>query len=341
MANDPGLSADTCIYLEAVAGDGGAHSSSGVWWLSPDIQLTGATSGPDKADPGAANTVAVTVRAKPAGCTTPPGAESVTVEVWAGNPSLVMTPDNPSSAVKIDSLGLVAPGPGLTGSVQFTWTPPAGLPSDDPQAPGHKCLIARAYPDSLTPSDEQFFVPDDQHVAQRNICVVPCGGPGAARLPGPCGFDVTTANPSKQEAEATLRAVFDARPAGHVRNVVLGRLRQTDGFKRLAARPPRDFRLALPDFPGAKVSNQTRHGCLGLLTGGVKEPAYEARVRLSPRQFTRFTFLADLSGAQFGDAYVFPAQDSRTARIASKNCVSSNSRSGSATSGTRASSAPA
>lgn len=306
MPNDPGLASDTCIYLEAVAGDGGAHSSNGVWWLSPDVRLTGATSGPDKADPGAANAVEVTVHAQASRCQTPAGAESVTVEVWAANPSLVMTPDNPASAVKIDSLGLAVPGPGTTGLVQLTWTPPAGLPPDDPQGAGHKCLIARAYPDSLAPSPEHFFVPDDPHVAQRNICVVPCGGPGAARLPGPCGFDVATANPSKEDAELTLRAAFDARPDGHVRDVVLGRLRQTDGYKRLAARPPRAFRFTLRDFPGAQVADRTRHGCLGFLVGGVvKEPACEARVRMSPRQFTRFTFLADLSGAQFGDAYVF------------------------------------
>lgn len=309
MPNDPGLSADTCFYLEAVAGDGGAHQSGGVWWLSPDIQLTGATSGPDKADPGAANTIDVTVHAKPEGCATPQGAESVTVEVWAGNPSLVMTPDNPSSAVKIDSLGLSTPAPGSKRSLPFTWTPPIGLPTGDPQGPGHKCIIARAYPDSLAPSAEHFFVPDDQHVAQRNICVVPCGGPGAARLPGPCGFEVTTANPSKEDAAVTLRAAFDPRPAGHVRDVVLGRLRQTDGFKQLAERPPRALRLDLPDFPGAEVSGRSHTGCLGMLFGGggggAKEPGYEARVRMRPKQFTRLTLLADLAGARFGDAYVF------------------------------------
>ena len=64
MANDPGLSGDTCIYMEAVAGDGGVHNSSGVWWLSPDIQLVGPTSGPDKADPGVVNPVTVTARRK-------------------------------------------------------------------------------------------------------------------------------------------------------------------------------------------------------------------------------------------------------------------------------------
>jgi hypothetical protein len=30
MANDPGLSGDTCYYMEAVKGDGGAHNGTGV-----------------------------------------------------------------------------------------------------------------------------------------------------------------------------------------------------------------------------------------------------------------------------------------------------------------------
>ena len=41
MANDPGLSTDTCIFMEAVSGDGGNHNGSGIWWLSPDIDLVG------------------------------------------------------------------------------------------------------------------------------------------------------------------------------------------------------------------------------------------------------------------------------------------------------------
>src|SRR5438105_5545357 len=102
MPNDPGFSRDTCIFMEAVSGDGGAHNGGGVWWLSPDVSLTGATSGPDKADPGQHNTINVTFHRKAAGSNCLfPGAESLTVEVWAGNPSLVMTPNNPASTTRI------------------------------------------------------------------------------------------------------------------------------------------------------------------------------------------------------------------------------------------------
>lgn len=314
MANDPGLAADKCIYMEAVAGDGGSHQTSGVWWLSPDIKLTGPTSGPDKADTGASNDIEITVRRRPDGrdCVLPAGTESITVEVWAANPSLVMTPDNLVSTFKIAATGTPTPvfNPGPT-VVPFVWTPPSGLPPDDPQGPGHKCLIARAYPDPLSPSAINFFVPDDQHVAQRNLCVVPCGdGPGAARVPGPCGLEVRTMNPDlKREAAVTLKAVFDLKPTEHVRRVVLERLRRTPGFTRLAVAPPRGFRLILPDFPGARLREGTGPaGCLGMLLGGGRSPRtsdYETRIKLRPGQITTLTFEADLSDASFGDAYVF------------------------------------
>ena len=110
MPNDPALASDTCIFLEAVTGDGGVHDSSGVWWLSPDIKLTGPTSGADKADPGVANPVSITVHRKlDADCTLTPGTESLTVEVWVGNPSLAMTPDNPASTTLIQSIGMPLP----------------------------------------------------------------------------------------------------------------------------------------------------------------------------------------------------------------------------------------
>jgi hypothetical protein len=308
MANDPGLSGDTCIYMEAVAGDGGVHNGSGVWWLSPDIQLTGPTSGPDKADPGAVNPVTVTARRKSddSNCILPPATESITIQLWVGNPSLAMAPNNPDSTTLIDSIGIQLIGPGTSYNQVFNWTPPTGLPPNDPQSPGHKCLIARSYPDPLTPSATSFYVPDDQHVAQRNICIVPCGGPGAARRPGPCGLDVTTLNVNPERAEAvTLRAVADLHPDKHVQRVVLEHLNGTPGFKRIATAPPVGFEFQLDDFPDAKISDRTRSGCLGRLIAPHHRPTYEAQIRFEPKQSTRFTFSADMSRASFGDAYIF------------------------------------
>ncbi|HEX5708900.1 MAG TPA: hypothetical protein VFX96_16490, partial [Pyrinomonadaceae bacterium] len=286
------------------AGDGGIHSPGGVWWLSPDIKLTGATSGADQADPGASNTVEVFAHMKSGDCKTR-ASESVTVEVWAANPSLVMTPDNPASAVKVGGLGMPTPAPGTAASVQFGWTPPSGLPPEDPQGRGHKCLIARCYPEALVPSAEEFFVPDDQHVAQRNICVVPCGAPGAARVPGPCGQEVTTVNPRNERQSVTLRAEFDAKPSKHTSAVVLERLRRTEGFVRLAEEPPQSFRITLRAFPKAEFSRGARGGCLGQLLGFKAQPGFDAYITLEPKQLIRFDFNADLTGSPLGDAYIF------------------------------------
>lgn len=304
MPNDPNLASDTCIFMESVTGDGGVHNAN-VWWLSPDIVLNSPISGADKADPGQINSVEVKFHRKGAnsGCTFP-GAESLTVELWVGNPSIVMTPSNPASAVRIVFIGSPLIDEGASGSLPTTWTPPMGAPASSPESPGHKCLIARVYPDNLTPSAQGFFAPDDQHVAQRNICIVPCDGPGAAKLPGPCGFTVTTTLLDTREPQlVTLRAAQDLRPTPFVRDTVLTSLRKLPGFKRLSPRPVSRFAFEMSDFPDAAINDRTRLGCLGGLFGGRR--SYEAQIKLRPQQVTRFNFQADLSGGSFGDAYIF------------------------------------
>jgi hypothetical protein len=305
MANDPGLSADTCIFMEATAGDGGAHTSN-VWWLSPDIVLNGPVSGPDKADPGQVNSVDVSFHRKTAesNCSFP-GDESLLVELWVGNPAIAMTPNNAASTKLISSSGSTVPLEGATGTQHFNWILPSGVPASDPQSPGHKCLIARCYPDSLTPSPTNFFVPDDQHVAQRNICIFPCGGPGAARRPGPCGFDVTTANINPKEAErVTIAATLDLHPSKFVRTTVLQGLERQPGFSKLATRPPLGFRFDLREFPDAKINDHTKlPGCLGLLAGGQRR--FEASINLAANQVIHLHFVADLANSEFGDAFIF------------------------------------
>jgi hypothetical protein len=309
MPNDPALNPDKCIYMEASQGDGGVHNGNDTWWLSPDIKLTGPTSGLDKADPGQNNTVDVIFHMQAAilnECVLPAGTESITAEFWVGNPSLAMTPDNPASTKKIDAIGSPVPADGASVTKTFIWNPPTGLDPADPQSSGHKCLIARCYPDPLVPSATSFFVPDDPHVAQHNICIVPCGGPGAARRPGPCGFEVATVNPNRERAQKVLlRAVVDLHPGKFVERVVLERVKGAHGFKRLATRPPQGFSFELPDFPRAEVTDNTKLGCLGLLLGGKDRRSCDAQIEFKPGQFTKFRFIADLSGAELGDAYIF------------------------------------
>jgi hypothetical protein len=294
MANDPGLASDTMTFLQAVAGDNGVHDPGGVFWLSPDIQLTGPTSGIDKADPGAVNTVDVTVHAAATGAYAA-GAESITIDLFVANPSLVMAPDNAQSTALIDRIGMPLIAAGGSASTQFLWSPPGGAPAADPQAPGHKCLIARAYSDPLTPDPSNFFLPQDRHVAQHNICIVPCGGPGAATRPAGCGTAVTTANVWRTPQRARIRATLDLDPSKPVREIVIARLKKVKGFQRLAARGPKSFGFT---FTGVKTRAIAP-------TAVTKGKAVESEVLLEPRQVIAFRFAADLSGGKLGEAHIF------------------------------------
>lgn len=295
MPNDPALAADSQTFMEAVAGDGGIHDPTAVWWLSPDVELTGSVSGADKADPGVDNVVDVTFHAALTGALFS-GTESITIELWVANPSLVMAPNNAASTRHVDSIGMPLVTPGGSASYQFHWVPPTGLAPDDPEAPGHKCLVARSYADPLTPSGTSFFAPDDRHVAQHNICIVPCGAPGAARKPAGCGLQVTTINPDVQKAQKTrLRASLDAEPSRHVREFVLKRLKKTRGFARLAPKPPRGFGFRFEGVK-AKAADRSRSG---------RGRDYEAELALEPGQLIRFEFAADLRGGKLGDAHIF------------------------------------
>ena len=111
---------------------------------------------------------------------------------------------------------------------------------------------------------------------------------------------VATLNPNRRKAETvSLRAVADLRPNAFVRGVVLPRLKNVAGFRRLATTPPAGgFRLESADWRGADVSDRTRRK-------GVSQPSYRASVKLARGRFITFTFVADLSGARLGDAYIF------------------------------------
>jgi len=295
MPNDPGLAGDTCFYMEAVSGDGGTHDPAGTWWLSPDIQLTGPVSGPDNADPGQVNPVVVKFHRKPANsdCKTP-GDESITVQLWVGNPSLAMTPNNPASTSLIANIGSPMPAPGATGTQPNDWSVPSGLPLDDPQGPGHKCLIARCFPDSLAPSNTKFFLPDDPHLAQHNICIVPC--PEKKLIHHQLHLKVSTLNPGREKERARLRAVLDLKPGEFVLKTVMTRLKKVDGFRQLATEAPgHGFKFDLSAYSPSNVHDKSH---------GVPHPTFEGEVTLT-NHVAHLDFIADLTGTHAGDAFIY------------------------------------
>jgi hypothetical protein len=307
MANDPGLANDTCIFMEAISGDGGAHNASDVWWLSPDIILTGPASGLDNADPGQVNPVQVRFHKKAAdsNCNFP-GDESITVQLWVANPSLAMAPNNSASTALVGFIGSPPPPDGGSATQQIDWDLPAGLPADDPQSPGHKCLIARCYPDSLTPNSDSFFVPGDQHVAQHNICVVPCNQ-ALLHHNNQFTFKLATVNPDAHRKErAILRAVLDLRPRPFVRSTVLHRLQSVQGFQRLSSvPPPRGFKFDVSGLNPSDIhDNSPSNGPLNPLEP-VPHPSFDAKVTLASPRVVHLNFIVDLTGTHAGGAFIF------------------------------------
>ncbi len=304
MPNDPGLAGDTCIFMEAIPGDGGNQNASDVWWLSPDITFTGHTAGLENADAGP-NKILVRFHRKPAGTCNFPGDESVTVETWVANPSLVMAPQAHGSAARVGFIGSPLPAEGGSHTQQIDWTPPPvsfpTLPGENPQKQGPKCLVALCYPDSLTPSTTKFFVPGDQHAAQHNLSVV-------STTDTKVTFKINTFNPTPPPpglvapVGAKLRAVLDLAPTTFVKKMVLTRLIPLPGFQQLRATPlPLGFGFDLTGLQATQVVDNSHPTGTGL----PPHPAsFEALVQL-PATLTQITFVANLKGAQPGEACIF------------------------------------
>ena len=304
MPNDPDLADDTCIFSEAISGDVGVHNPNDTWWLSPDISLVGPISGPDRADSGHVNPVQVKFHRKPAGSNCIfPGDENITTQLWVANPSLVMAPNNRASTALVGFIRQPTPPEGGNATQPIDFTPRTGLSPDAPESAGFKCLVARCYPDSLTPSATSFFVPDDQHVVQHNICVVPCGGPPVLTAPVPCSLEVTTLNPDPQNAQQiTLRVVLDLKPTDFVRTVVGQRTKKV--FAQPATTLPPAFGFDVSPL-SAVVSDHSHPSVIPLRPPNFGQPSFDAVVKLTPLQLIKFKFFANLTKTNPGDFFIF------------------------------------
>jgi hypothetical protein len=161
---------DASVYVEDKAGDLGAPMSTPTWWLSPDVDVVGHSG---EAWPGT-NQVQIRVHAHEE-----PFVEGkITAEVYVGDPSLAMSPT--TGTKRIDPQDLLFRPANIAGSepvadetgatVSFSWTP--STTSTDVDGPGHRCLIVRAFPVSVTPPSSPFDVPHEQHEAQHNLIVL-------------------------------------------------------------------------------------------------------------------------------------------------------------------------
>ncbi len=284
---------DTCIYLEAATGDTGNHTTP-TSWLSPDVVVTG----PDalgRATPGVPNTINVTVH-KRNNCT--PAGQFVKIDLYVGDPQLVMTPGSGTTkitnaasrpSVFVDPNTLIQSGT----AIPITWN----IGSTPPEAPGHKCLIAQCYPDSDTPGPN-FSLPAEQHVAQHNICIIPCESP--------CDLEVMTTNLNREEQETVrIRAVADIAPSKHVLAAARPLLRQVPDFKRLRTQKIPKFWLQFRKSLEVSVADFTGEPSAKGFYGRLRVPNYTAQLAMKPKQRMKFMFMADMGAANFGEACIF------------------------------------
>ena len=114
-------------------------------------------------------------------------------------------------------------------------------------------MIARARPNNLAANADLGFVVDDQHYAQRNICIQTCSSP--------CGLDLWTENPEKEGRikNVVFRLELDLKPTEQLLQLALPLLKTVPEFRQVATRPPnKGFALELPDFPDAKLTDRSR-----------------------------------------------------------------------------------
>lgn len=305
MATDPNLTSDTCIFMTP----GATH-----WWLSEDVKLAAASG---VAVSGTKNDVNITVRRK-TNCTMPADTDFVKVDLYVCNPTASpLTTTSPNVKKILDATGvpseilvdinLLPAGGDFSQTVKWDLPPLSGT-SHPAETAGHKCLIARAYPNPLTGGTnigEYAAPPHDQHYGQRNICVQTCSSP--------CGVDVWTENENKERRlEVTFEVFLDTNPSQETLEVALPLLNEVPGFKRVVTTvPAKGFGLEFPDFPDAKKTDNTRAGCLSIFTkkfgsgeAGFR-PSFSADVVLPPSKTSVYRFATDLDGATPGDAYIF------------------------------------
>lgn len=230
-------------------------------WMSPDIILNDpkfqtSTLIPPGASIGTAMQGAnnqVSVRAHKS-CT-PPGATFMIVELYVAHPGLNITPAVNSLLVFTESIPIVSFGSSIL--VTQTWladhfiASPSTQPDTDPNRL-HRCLIARCYPDTLTATGEKFCVLEDQHVAQRNIFIIPVKDRKIS-------FLIQTSSQNSEIIEsATIRTIADRAPSTAVLNAILPSLKQFKGFRQLAQTAPERFALQVPNIFSPVIRDGSR-----------------------------------------------------------------------------------
>ena len=316
---------DATVFVEDTAGDLGAPAPGGApFWLSPDVDIP---AHPGEATQGS-NTVQIRVHAHEE----PIIEERIVAEVYVGNPSLVMSPG--ANTVRIDPGNLRVRPPNLAGTepvanipggtTTFAWTPSTTAGAVD--GAGHRCLIVRAFPESVTPPTSAFTVPIEQHEAQRNIEILNTqmkkskggGGKGTKRSPrrrdtetGLWFEDLDTLATGRKVAKRFVVWAFDPEPS----KAVVGSIREglrAAGSRGFSKEPPQTVRLSALDAPFQELDPQdllarkrfARRAGLGQGLFAENRLLAAASVELRPRKASHIRLGFDHSNIRTGSAVV-------------------------------------
>jgi hypothetical protein len=246
---------DSNVFVDDVTAHHGNATAGEVWWLSPDIEITGPT--PNILTRNATNQVVVRGRSTTAA--------NIKVEAYIGNPSLAMGPGTNTVRIPLTNASHTMACPGPTGATwSFGFNPDGGAsgapsPSDPAlgvDVPGgrHRCMVVCAYPFGVTPTSGTFTPWAEQHEGQHNIDVQFAGESGsmegdAGTMKNPAGF-----NPDNGMIEAPIETIslrdegtekvrilvaFDPNPRGEVFRAAWPLVAEDKRFKTFGDSPPK------------------------------------------------------------------------------------------------------
>lgn len=317
---------DELVYVGDKAGDGGVPGAM-PFWLSPDVDIP-AHSGVAFQGP---NDVQIRVH-----CHEEPFLEEkITAEVYVGDPGFVMSPT--LGTRRIDPGGLTwrpssipgtEPVADEVGSTQtFSWTPSSS--ATDVAGPGHRCLVVRAFPVSVTPPSAPFDVANEQHEAQHNIEVLSTtksmkggGSGGGAGTPGDpkhrdpsdgMWWERFTTMAPKRRGKRYIVWAFDPKPSNEIVEMI-GPLLKKSRVKGFSDEPPAAVTLVVEKPArggqiGVKEIDADAAGSAGIGKGlfARKRLVAAAEIELGPRTQSSLVMRFDHSNIQAGTAAMLHA----------------------------------
>lgn len=258
---------DVSVFVEDNTGDLGGPPTPPTrpWWISPDVDIPSHTG---QAVQGS-NDVQIRVHSHEE----PVLDEKIVAEVYVGAPGFVLSPSVGTERIDSGNLRFRPPAVSGTepvandagGTLTFAWTPSAT--AGDVDGPGHRCLILRAFPESVTPPGAPFDVPNEQHETQHNMEILTtttakakmfAGGMGVPGDPRKIDQDTDlwwerfTTMAGGRKGKHFVVWAFDPEPDAAISDGVRGALKGTR-FRGFSQNPPGSVGIEIEKGRGKQI----------------------------------------------------------------------------------------